>query len=261
MDFHVDEVLQRACQPREGYDAEVDFGWCVFPLLNERACDALGLGVGERCAEWRSSYHRLIELYHSQRYYLHRCRRFRELSKSEGFAVPHLEALELAADPPAVADAWREYEQNCSELREHWMSLQPVTGSENTEPSARHVSAIARDVLHRHAFDTFQHHLVSRRWFQAVCPPPAAHEIRHLRQLNYPDYLRTPHWLRRRAAMLMISGMRCAHCRPESPYDGAWTSDLHVHHHSYVARGFEEMADLQVLCTSHHARAHRLLAG
>lgn len=175
--------------------------------------------------------------------------------------MPHLEALELAADPPTVADAWCEYERNCPELHEHWMSIQSVTGLTHPDPSARDVWAIARDVLHRHAFDAFQHHLVSRRWFGAACPSPTAHEIRHLRQLNYNDYLRTSHWLRQRAAMLMISGMRCAHCQPDSPYDGAWTSDLHVHHHSYVARGFEEMADLQVLCSAHHARAHRLLAG
>jgi 5-methylcytosine-specific restriction endonuclease McrA len=72
--------------------------------------------------------------------------------------------------------------------------------------------------------------------------------IATLRQLDYDDYLLTPHWQRKRAAKLRQSGYKCERCR--YPYG------LEVHHLTYEHLGCEPLSDLVTLCRRCHQREY-----
>lgn len=83
--------------------------------------------------------------------------------------------------------------------------------------------------------------------------------ISHLRTLEYTEYLKTPHWRRVRASLIMIRQAICQHgdCYSSGEsYFGDWEAELHVHHMSYQNRGFERYADLGLLCKIHHNLWH-----
>lgn len=264
MDCDVDEVLRRECQPRDGYDAEVGFHWFVFPLLPELTCRALAEAQAtEKCwAAWSRLYHQRALIYHEYQFHLHQRKQFDIYRKQVGLQVPDLEALDFAPDPEASYDGWQEYKHACPALTEHWMSVRSNEWLGGELADARDITAIALEVIDRGYFDEVDLHLISRKWFLAACPIPPIEQVRALRQLPYnKQYLHTAHWQRRRAAMLLMSGLRCALCRPDSPHDADSISSLNVHHHTYDARGAEEMPDLQVLCRRHHLCIHGLPGG
>lgn len=74
------------------------------------------------------------------------------------------------------------------------------------------------------------------------------------RALPYPEYLKTHHWRRVRAAMILANRGACQRC-PRDPraYD-FW--GLHVHHKSYKSFGNEQFQDLELLCADCHKREH-----
>lgn len=82
-------------------------------------------------------------------------------------------------------------------------------------------------------------------------------DIKRLRRISYPDYLKTTHWLRVRTAMLIAHGSRCQSksCYGHDSYlgDEKW---LHIHHVSYKNRGKERFDDLTVLCDQCHKQVH-----
>jgi len=79
-----------------------------------------------------------------------------------------------------------------------------------------------------------------------------------LRKLNYPEYLKTWHWKRVRAGMLLLNNASCEH--PECAAMGeSWFGDednLHVHHLTYKNLGNERFDDLSLLCKLHHHMVH-----
>jgi hypothetical protein len=83
--------------------------------------------------------------------------------------------------------------------------------------------------------------------------------ISELRKTHYPDYLKTKHWQRIRAAMMMIHK---ASCQAEGHYEQfeSWyfggESDIDVHHLHYRNIGNERYADLALLCKDHHKLWH-----
>lgn len=67
--------------------------------------------------------------------------------------------------------------------------------------------------------------------------------------MPYQEYLTTPHWQRTRDAARERAGNRCQLCNsPKKPLD--------THHRTYERRGFEQPADLIVLCRSCHSKHH-----
>src|SRR4051794_13442928 len=79
-------------------------------------------------------------------------------------------------------------------------------------------------------------------------PPEGPKELREWRR-RYDAYRRTEHWQRRRERALEDAGFRCQlDHRHDGPFD--------VHHNSYERLGFEEPADLIVLCRECHRRHH-----
>jgi 5-methylcytosine-specific restriction endonuclease McrA len=69
-----------------------------------------------------------------------------------------------------------------------------------------------------------------------------------LLKMSYPEYLKTAHWDCTRRRALLRAGHQCWRCEA--------TSNLDVHHRTYVRRGREEEGDLVVLCRSCHALEH-----
>ncbi len=71
-----------------------------------------------------------------------------------------------------------------------------------------------------------------------------------LSTLDYPDYLKTDYWLKRRSEKLRAAGFRCQLC-------GQNSKALQVHHNNYERRGIERDEDLIVLCRSCHKHHHQ----
>jgi len=67
---------------------------------------------------------------------------------------------------------------------------------------------------------------------------------------NYPNYLDSQRWKRRRQRKLVSTGGRC-----EVPNCKA--AAVECHHPSYDNVGFEENGDLVALCAGHHRATHR----
>ncbi|MDP8900288.1 MAG: hypothetical protein M3N33_03920 [Actinomycetota bacterium] len=72
---------------------------------------------------------------------------------------------------------------------------------------------------------------------------------RDLRALPYMEYLRTPHWKRKREAKVRAAGHRCQLCNRGSV-------TLNVHHRTYERLGEELDGDLTVLCRECHSVFH-----
>lgn len=72
--------------------------------------------------------------------------------------------------------------------------------------------------------------------------------IKTARQLEYLQYLLSPHWKATRARILALRNHTCERC-------GA-IKKLQVHHLTYVRRGAELDTDLQVLCDHCHRQEH-----
>ena len=70
-----------------------------------------------------------------------------------------------------------------------------------------------------------------------------------LQTMPYWQYLQTPEWSARRAAMLEAADYRCQLCSGAEP-------PLDVHHNTYERRGWENDKDLIVLCRTCHAKHH-----
>lgn len=99
-------------------------------------------------------------------------------------------------------------------------------------------------------------------WFDYVAlPPQKDYVVRGLRQMPYPDYLKTDHWRRVRSAVLITRGSKCDRQDCSASWEGAYFGDqvdLHVHHLTYANRGRERYADLELLCSQCHAKEHGL---
>jgi 5-methylcytosine-specific restriction endonuclease McrA len=72
-----------------------------------------------------------------------------------------------------------------------------------------------------------------------------------LRNMPYRKYLKTDHWTNLREAAKSRAGNRCQLCNN--------TGMLNVHHRTYDRRGFEELADLTVLCERCHNKFHEII--
>lgn len=71
-----------------------------------------------------------------------------------------------------------------------------------------------------------------------------------LHAMPYQQYLLSPEWQDLRRRMLRRARYRCQVCNRAG-------LELNVHHRTYERRGFEELADLVVLCRDCHALYHR----
>lgn len=64
---------------------------------------------------------------------------------------------------------------------------------------------------------------------------------------DYAKYLRSPHWVQFRMAVMVLSGGKCCRCGDVAD---------HVHHLTYVRRGRERLEDVEPLCERCHADEH-----
>lgn len=67
-------------------------------------------------------------------------------------------------------------------------------------------------------------------------------------QLDYEEYLKTPHWQKIRN-QLLGGKPKCLLCKSRK--------NLHIHHLTYENRGNEQLEDLAVLCRLCHFQIHR----
>lgn len=94
-------------------------------------------------------------------------------------------------------------------------------------------------------------------WFNSVTYN-APDEIKRLRKLAYPEYLKTLHWTRVKTAMRIAHGAKCQgdQCQGGDSY---WRDEsrIHVHHMTYANKGNERYNDLRLLCENCHALVHK----
>ena len=99
---------------------------------------------------------------------------------------------------------------------------------------------------------------INELWFNTTINNPGD-VVSQLRALTYPEYLKTKHWQRVRAAMMLIHK---AICQAEGYYemDESWffggESEIDVHHLHYRNKGNERYSDLALLCKDHHKLWH-----
>jgi hypothetical protein len=97
-------------------------------------------------------------------------------------------------------------------------------------------------------FWSFQYY---RTWYLHLSEEDRAGYKEFLNNLNYDEYLKTPHWQIIRKECRKICENRCMGC-------GSENNSLHVHHKSYRHRGEpdEEVIDLKALCRDCHELEH-----
>jgi hypothetical protein len=83
--------------------------------------------------------------------------------------------------------------------------------------------------------------------------------LRKLQNMSYEDYLKTPHWRKVRACMLVTYNRTCrvSNCLYHyDTYSGEWLEELQIHHLRYTNRGRERFRDLVPVCSKHHEALH-----
>lgn len=99
---------------------------------------------------------------------------------------------------------------------------------------------------------------INELWFNSTINNPDG-VVLQLRKIPYPDYLKTKHWQRVRAAMMFI---RKASCQAEGHYElheswyFGWEPEIDVHHLDYRNKGNERYSELVLLCKEHHKLWH-----
>jgi len=141
-------------------------------------------------------------------------------------------------------------------------SLDEWARLENNTPTIHTMSDLAQD------FETTRNEIALRQrpttkainelWFNSTIKN-SDDIISQLRKIPYPEYLKTKHWQRIRAAMLLIHK---ASCQAEGHYEQfeswyfGWEPEIDVHHITYVNKGNERYSDLVLLCKDHHKIWH-----
>lgn len=98
-------------------------------------------------------------------------------------------------------------------------------------------------------------HYITRRMDAEDLAGLYQESVQALREMPYPEYLRSDGWQQTRWFALERAGRRCQTCNR--------SKGLHVHHRTYDRRGQEHLDDLTVLCADCHSTFHenRELAG
>ena len=100
-------------------------------------------------------------------------------------------------------------------------------------------------------------HILDELWFNSLISNQK--QISDgLRKLDYSEYLKTWHWKKVRAAMLLLNNSSCEH-RECATLGESWFGDedyLHVHHITYKNLGNERFNELSLLCKTHHHLVH-----
>jgi hypothetical protein len=100
-------------------------------------------------------------------------------------------------------------------------------------------------------------HEIDELWFNTTVSNNPD-DIKSLKGLDYALYLKTPHWRKVRAALLLI---RRGVCQASDCWNTgeSWMDEKgepHVHHLSYRNRGCERYSDVALLCEFHHKKYH-----
>lgn len=104
----------------------------------------------------------------------------------------------------------------------------------------------------------------NKNWDRNISPKERINQIKysnvnwkvvskHIKNMEYQSFLKTPYWKAIAAHTKYKAGYRCQVCN--SPYD------LVTHHRNYGVHGFEHfyIQDLTVLCNNCHSKFHNYL--
>jgi hypothetical protein len=199
--------------------------------------------------------------FYDQQLHAHTKLCIREFNKLQGFA--------LDADPEGYEDCYDEYlefsanfgldehHEEHSETRDYYRSwrsdhrIMPLDWED--ELASDWLESTGKKKEYKKAIDAV--------WFEKVTffanvrdDEERKARVAYLRDLPYGEYLKTRHWRRARAAMILANRGACQKC-PRDPraYD-FW--GLHVHHLNYKNRGHEKFVDLELLCETCHKKEH-----
>ncbi len=165
-------------------------------------------------------------------------------------------------DSRGLRNAWKKQEEQAG-LEDHAKARTLALEQLQTYISRlEREKAIPPDLPGVSSFSTHQEFIdclngFDRVWFDMIVVVNSPEEQEQLRSLPYYAYLKTQHWRRIRAALLLLNyEHRCERCwvKPAGLPNGQ--RDLHVHHKSYKNRGNERFDDLALLCTNCHAAIH-----
>lgn len=149
-------------------------------------------------------------------------------------------------DHRAAMSRLNAYRESLYGKRDLWHS-----SVEGIEQFLKSLHEVTPDVL-RPDIDAF--------WFNRCVTNNDARTAVDLRDMPYSEYLKSTHWRRVRAAMLLIHRARCNNMRCIGSEEGAWMGDekfVRVHHMNYRYRGCERLQDLRLLCDTCHEQLHK----
>ena len=178
-----------------------------------------------------------------------------------GFQADHNMPADSSPSEWGLDDIWQEEYIN-SGLQEHYEDFQFFSeritqNRENLQHRISHQNPAER--LNLALSRQIPTKVINELWFNTTINNPES-IVSDLCQLPYKIYLKSLHWARIKAAMLLIHRAVCQEewhsIAGESWYFGDWESDIHVHHLNYTHRGNERYNDLVLLCSKHHSLWH-----
>lgn len=169
------------------------------------------------------------------------------------------EKWEYFSGEKGLTDHYDKCESWCSRV-DNWASQ---ARHKNNIPDAHSIGESVRELLKtRDEISQSQRpstRVINELWFNNTINN-SSEVISKLRSISsYPDYLKTKHWQRVRAAMMIIHK---ASCQAEGHYEQfeswyfGWEPEIDVHHLHYRNKGNERYADLALLCKEHHKLWH-----
>jgi len=239
------------------------FEWFVFRPLNlEEFLSHFKVDAEQGkswYAWWSDYYNHLAWRFYAEHYTRHKLLEFREFSRANSLRLKYPEELSESNDPEYYCDAWKQWKDESALLQEHRETMEPLLQQHSSPPSSRLLSEIVQEYrqMIEQGWTDQKRDSAKALWFNSNIVQPSANDFAALRSCPYPDYLKTSHWRRVRAAMLLIEHARCAACIiGDSFYGGDWETEIQVHHLHYQNRGHERYEDLRLLCKEHHDEAH-----
>lgn len=236
-----------------------DFEWFIFQPLTLKNFSS-HLKVSNEQAKiwykhWCKLYNKLASLFYASQYERHQNFEFKKFVYANNLNIEYICDLD-----GYYYEDWNKWQHESENLMTHYQEQKTVVEETEKEEYEIITLAEANQLLIKQIEDGWNPTKIRQLkelWFSLNMINYEPEELKKLKNLSYSNYLKTSHWRRVRAAMLLIEKAVCSKCFGESYYGGDWEKEIHVHHLSYRNKGCEAYQDLTLLCRVHHEKEHK----
>lgn len=244
----------------------VTFDWFIFRPLNLQEFLShfkVDIALAEKWYVWWSDeYKRLEKCFYIGQYNRHELLEFREFSRVNSLGIRFPEDLEESNDAEHYYESWKQWRNESKLLQEHREAVKILLQQHFSPPISLTLSELFQEdeEMFKQGWNDQNIESAKALWFNSNITLPSNKDLKNLKSIPYPDYLKTSHWRKVRAAMMLIEQARCKECDidVDSFYGADWETEIQVHHLHYRNRGHERYEDLRLLCREHHEKAHSI---